>query len=335
MLRSKVSIEDIHSLNVKGVNLAQKQEFSEACRILRLAISIAPKHAPTYHNLGAVLTMNGSLQEAALTFTEALRLDPNSTKSHFNLANVYKQLGKLDESLFHLKQVIAMDPDHHSANHLLASMTGVATVEPPRDYIIKLFDQYAATFEESLINDLGYKTPELLKSILIDSYSTDLYFEQAIDLGCGTGLVAKMFRSCAGVLHGVDLSSKMIEKAKLKNLYDLLSHGDLVEHLTQSQNKYDLFIAADTFVYLGNLEPVFHAMANCSKSGATYVFSTEKTHEAPFVLRPTGRFAHSYSYINEMAEKNSMKIVNAQETQLRKDGSEWVLGDVYMLRFLK
>jgi predicted TPR repeat methyltransferase len=36
-----------------------------------------------------------------------------------------------------------------------------------------------------------------------------------------------------------------------------------------------------------------------------FVFSIEDTEEAPYVLRATGRYAHSNSYIQSLAEEGS------------------------------
>ena len=41
-----------------------------------------------------------------------------------------------------------------------------------------------------------------------------------LDIGCGTGLVGAQVRDLAGRLDGVDLSPAMLEKAKIKGVYD-------------------------------------------------------------------------------------------------------------------
>ena len=50
----------------------------------------------------------------------------------------------------------------------------------------------------------------------------------------------------------------MIEQARAKNLYDRLVAADLVEFLHgEPAVSADLAVAADVFVYIGDLEPVF------------------------------------------------------------------------------
>jgi predicted TPR repeat methyltransferase len=82
--------------------------------------------------------------------------------------------------------------------------------------------------------------------------------ERAIDLGCGTGLVGVAFRGLCQHLVGVDLSGKMIDQATRKQVYDALHEGDVVDFLQQTDQTFDLFLSADTLIYLGYLSPLLH-----------------------------------------------------------------------------
>src|SRR5581483_7481973 len=87
-----------------------------------------------------------------------------------------------------------------------------------------------------------------------------------LDLGCGTGLAGQVFAPLASRLDGVDLSPAMIAKAEARGLYDHLAVADLETGLAQPQAfglapAYDLILAADTLVYLGDLRGVFRAAA--------------------------------------------------------------------------
>ncbi|NIP27148.1 MAG: methyltransferase domain-containing protein, partial [Phycisphaerae bacterium] len=60
-------------------------------------------------------------------------------------------------------------------------------------------------------------------------------------------------------LVGVDLSRAMLEIAKRSRLYDELKQMDLIAFLRANSNAFDILVSADTFVYLGDLRPVFAA----------------------------------------------------------------------------
>lgn len=153
-----------------------------------------------------------------------------------------------------------------------------------------------------------------------------------IDLGCGTGLSGEAFATLTKRLDGVDLSPKMLAIARSKELYHQLDSCDITTFLRQSSSRYDLFVAADVFVYLGNLYPVFSAIAHCRHEVACLCFSTENSDGDSYTLRPSGRFAHPTSYIERLANETGWRVDRRQETNLRKERSGWVSGTLWVLR---
>ena len=120
-----------------------------------------------------------------------------------------------------------------------------------------VFDAYATKFDRHLTQRLEYQTPTLLRQELETVLDGKLDFQVAIDLGCGTGLSGQAFRSAARLLHGVDLSPRMIEEARKKHLYDELTVGGIEDFLSRSSTLLDLFIGADVFNDLGDLTNLF------------------------------------------------------------------------------
>src|ERR1700719_5185416 len=91
----------------------------------------------------------------------------------------------------------------------------------PPAYVRALFDQYAPRFETALVDDLGYRGPALLfKAVLATRLAVKkpAFFKRAIDLGCGTGLAATAFAREVDHFIGIDLSPRMIEKARSTRL---------------------------------------------------------------------------------------------------------------------
>src|SRR5439155_24800722 len=99
---------------------------------------------------------------------------------------------------------------------------------PPR-YLVELFDGYADRFDEHLVEKLHYRGPELLRAAV--SRATPRTDLAVIDLGCGSGLCGALLRPVASTLVGVDLSPRMIEKARQRGVYDELLREDVVEAL--------------------------------------------------------------------------------------------------------
>src|SRR6201999_4397445 len=100
-------------------------------------------------------------------------------------------------------------------------------------------------------------------------------------------------RPRAGRLDGIDLSPAMIEKARARGIYDGLVVGDIETALV---GRYDLILAADTLVYLGDLGPLFAAVADHLAPGGFFLFTTEAKDGEGFELGPKRRWRHSLPY---------------------------------------
>ena len=98
-----------------------------------------------------------------------------------------------------------------------------------------------------------------------------------MDFGCGTGLNGLEIREFCYNLEGIDLSSKMLEVAKIKAVYDKLDQVDIVEYLSNSEPDFDYFISTDVFIYVGELSEVFRLIKAKNKKPGTLAFSTEHT----------------------------------------------------------
>ena len=129
----------------------------------------------------------------------------------------------------------------------------------PGVLLTDLFDRYAPTFDDHLRGELQYTLPEKITDAIAAVRPAGL--QDVLDLGCGTGLCGPLLRPWAEHLCGVDLSPLMIEQAKAREVYDTLEVADLVTAMRQAERGFDLLVAADVFLYIGDLSPVFEAAA--------------------------------------------------------------------------
>ncbi|MFX8227089.1 methyltransferase domain-containing protein, partial [Acinetobacter baumannii] len=86
--------------------------------------------------------------------------------------------------------------------------------------------------------------PDLLRAA-VDRVMPGATGLRILDLGCGTGLAGVTFMALAAHLAGVDLSPRMVEKARQRGLYDELGVGDVVEAMRRTPGGWDLLVAAD------------------------------------------------------------------------------------------
>jgi predicted TPR repeat methyltransferase len=167
-------------------------------------------------------------------------------------------------------------------------------------YVRHLFDQFSADYDARMIGQLGYAAPQILFDLsqLVMPGRDELAI---LDLGCGTGLSGAAFKPLAARLDGVDLSPAMIEQARARHIYDHLQVADLESVLAAPGLSYDLILAADTLVYLGDLRPVFAAARARLNQAGFFLFTVERAEQA-FELGPKRRWRHSEAYLRACAE---------------------------------
>ncbi|MDC1220815.1 methyltransferase domain-containing protein [Candidatus Thioglobus sp.] len=152
-----------------------------------------------------------------------------------------------------------------------------------------------------------------------------------MDLGCGTGLSGENLQDISNNLTGIDISKNMISKANELNIYDSLIAGDIVEKLELSEEKYDLFVALDVFIYIGEITSMLNAVKKCANKNSFFIFSIETLKGEGYSLLKSSRYAHSDSYILEVAS-NGFELIASQNVKLRKEGDKWIDGKIYILK---
>ena len=82
-----------------------------------------------------------------------------------------------------------------------------------------------------------------------------------------------------------------------------------------SKEKYDLFIALDLFIYIGELTKMFKTVRQCCNKNALFIFSIETQEEDGYCLLKSARYAHSDDYILNSAS-DGFKVIDSQEVNL-------------------
>jgi predicted TPR repeat methyltransferase len=179
------------------------------------------------------------------------------------------------------------------------------------------------------VGKLGYRGPRLLLDAvrrLLPARPIDL-----IDLGCGTGLCGTLFRPIARHIVGVDLSPTMLDLARRTGSYDELARADIAAVLQGRPQSADLVLAADVFIYVGELAPVLAAARDALRLGGLFAFTLETTSRGDYVLERTRRYAHSLAYVRRLAIDAGL-IERSVSTGFLRGGEEGpVTGSVVVL----
>ena len=316
----------------RGVLFLQLGRFKEAIKDYDRAIQIKHNYADAFNNRGIALQELGQLEQALENYDRAIQINPNYAEVYVSRGIALQEFGQLEKAIESCNSAIELKPSSNTAQHILNSLLGNDVRSVPEEYIKNLFNKYAQNFENHLVNKLDYTSPSFFKKTLAGLGLTNKNFNKAIDLGCGTGLVGVEFRNMVDVLIGIDLSEKMIRQAKEKNVYDKLIASDLINGLQALKTNFDLFISADVFAYIGDLDSLFDSVKKHANNESLFIFSTEDLAGDGFFLQQTGRFAHSKNYILSTASYYGFQLEHFEQYNPRKNKGEWIVGGIYVLR---
>src|SRR5580698_520102 len=189
----------------------------------RLFLSSGDMIADRRFDFARDLQLKGDLVAAADLLLQAADLAPGFASAWFTLGDIRLQLGERDAAIAAFRKAQAADPeDRHGAGLRLMRLGANELSAMPPAYVRALFDQYAQHFETALVDDLGYRGPALLFKAVLAARAAirkPAFFKRAIDLGCGTGLAARAFATHADHFTGIDLSPRMIERARATGFY--------------------------------------------------------------------------------------------------------------------
>jgi predicted TPR repeat methyltransferase len=316
-----------------GMLLAGLGEHSAAVESYQRAVNLKPDLAEAFFLMGESFRVQRLFGKAEANYRKAVALNNDHLQAHYRLALGLLAAKHHDEAAKHFEEILRINPNDEQARHLLAAQRAEAPPTAPAAYVATLFDEVADSFDARLVGTLQYRIPERLHELVRQRAAPAAKSLDVIDLGCGTGLCAPLIRGMARTLHGVDLSPRMVEKARERNLYDSLEVGDIAATLQSRTAAWDLALAADVFIYLGDLHEVFSACASALRSGGYFAFSVEAGDESDaFVLRQTGRYAHSPRYIRELAAATGFQETGHRRAVVRREHGADVHGHLFLLR---
>ncbi|MBW6521381.1 MAG: tetratricopeptide repeat protein [Desulfoarculaceae bacterium] len=304
-------------------------QFDKAFSCYQKVLAITPDAEDVLYNLGVLCKDLHHHADSIWFFEKVVEKNPDHAQALNNLGYLYHMEREVDKAIAIYRQLVVLDHNACMASHMLAALTGTTTAAAPDAYIRAVFDSFSEHYDESLVEKLGYTTPAQLRELLAGRDSRR--FPATLDMGCGTGLSGEAFEGLTEKLIGLDLSPGMLEVAGKKRLYDSLHETDICSFLRASRISFDLFIAADVFVYIGDLNEIFTLVKERAAEGGIFLFSTELADQG-FRLQPMGRYGHAESYIRGLARESGFSVIKVVAANIRKEKEEWITGNLYMLR---
>ena len=285
----------------------------------REVVALHPQVAVAVLALGEALLAAELLPTAIAELQRALRLDPDLARARALIAQAWLKAGEADKALDALHEL-----DDPPAMMIAAAQAMKTAARSDPGYVRHLFDQFSADYDTRMIGQLGYAAPQILLG-LAEMVMPGREQLSIFDLGCGTGLAGLAFRPLATRLDGVDLSPAMIEKARTRGIYDHLDVADLESALAATGPAYDLILAADTLVYLGDLACVFRAAHGRLSPDGFFLFTVEQA-AAGFELGPKRRWRHGETYLRDLAHDSGLTVAGLVAATPRHEAGQPVPG---------
>lgn len=317
--------------NLANLRLQQGRR-AEAEALLREAVAQAPGFAEGWCSLGRLLVEAQRLEAASAALGRAIELAPTLPEAWANLMQLKVLQGERAGAEKAALRLLELDPRSERAQFQLAALRGEPLPRPPDSVVKALFDGMAEEFDARLVEGLGYRFSLELPRYLGPSPSTPRL--DVLDLGCGTGLAGPILRPLARRLEGVDLSSAMVEKALARGVYDRVRACSLQVALQGSgDTSWDLLVAADVLIYVGDPEPLLAEAGRVLRPGGSLLCSLETAEDGrAYLLQPSGRYAHGVQATIDLAARFGLRCTLSERIELRRERGDMLAGQVLRLQ---
>jgi predicted TPR repeat methyltransferase len=282
---------------------------------------------------GEALAAAGALPTAIAEFQRAARLAPDDGRPHWQIALLWLAAGEPDKAEASAETACELGgTDAQSIADLRGKTAAMrSATRADAGYVRHLFDQFAADYDQRMRGQLGYAAPAILRELadfVLDPTRRDF---RILDLGCGTGLSGVAFKQIARRIVGVDLSPRMLDKARALGIYDALVEGDMEAPPSATAQSFDIVIAADALVYLGDLERVFAVVRERLSADGLWLFTTERGDDN-FARGPKRRYRHGEAYLRRLAAAHRFEVPSLVECVTRYEAGEAVASWAAIMR---
>lgn len=281
----------------------------------------------TQYRLGMLHISKGNLNDARFRFFLATLFDKSHYKAHYRLGWCNLQRGQIIKAKKSFQTALMLKKDLPEPKFWIDVIEGKSPHTVPTSITMEDADRWADIYEDFFTKNLKYKGHEHISEAIKEFLEED---KSILDLGCGTGLVADEIKKINEKTNitGVDISSKMLEKANAKNIYGKLIEGNFLEFLASEKEKYDIITASYVTDFLGDMKRFFELSNQALKKDgilAFTAFSGEKDYE---ITIETATYTHSEKYIKSYASATGFESLRNEKKEILENAD----GNVYVFK---
>lgn len=278
-----------------GCDFAEQGKWKDAAFRFKVALHFRPNFGQAHYNLGCCQLRLGERGKARQSFLTALKQDPGNTDAVFMLSAIDPNAVPVDRR-----------PQTMPAVMISQFFTGMA----PRYDAVEASNNYQG----------GRVVFDAVKPLLPSA--RDLL---VVDLGAGTGIASRPWRSIAKEMVAVERVPAMANEARLVKLADAPLFDRVLEEDIAAPSAAaipfataDLVLVVNTAQFIGNLQPLFAVLGAQLKPGALVALTIEPfSAPAGFGVNiDTGRFGHHPEYVKLTAKNAGLEVKLDSKVQL-------------------
>jgi predicted TPR repeat methyltransferase len=323
-LRKKVSLKDTATDATTALRELFVEQPKAYVREARVRLKDLPK---SNFELACRFAREGKWFDAVFRFRITLMLAPDYPNAQYNLGGCYIRMGKIEQGKAALMKALQQSPNNPDALFMLASVdpgalsTSQQPTTMPMAMVTAFFTRVAEGYDQSEAAN-KYQAGKVMFDLIKPHVTAAT--PVVVDLGCGSGIAVRPWRSIASNIHGVDVTPAMAELASAatheqKKLFDKVNVGDariLPTEITAASA--DIVLAVNMAQFVGNLAPVMQSAASSLKPGGIFAITTEPTKSASGfgLVTETSRFGHSPAYVKQVASDAGFTLLKESAVQL-------------------
>src|SRR5579862_3346231 len=277
-------------------------------------------------DLAQRLRSHGKVQTAFICQKHATELAADDAEAWCDLGELAHIVGRREQARAAYEKYLEFEPGDAEVKHILVALRDeTPPTRVPDECIQQLYKRFSNFYESNMCDSLGYDGPKRVHD-LIQPLLADRDGMAVLDLGCGSGLAGVQFKPRAARLVGVDLSPEMIELARERALYDRVEVAEIGAWLEKNEERFDLAVSCDTFIYFGDLRELTASIAKALDPNGIFAFTVERGDHYPYHLADSGRYTHHPNYLREVATASGMEVACLEEGFLRMEYGAEVTG---------
>lgn len=321
--------DDLHIRANMAAAFLELKRFDQALYHYDICLEKGYLDDTLHYNRAVAMMSQGRLSEAITLFKTVIQQQATHVAAWTNLGASYLKSDQRAAAAQAYAQAHALAPDDPTITYMHAVLNETdKPAQAPAQYIENLYDNYAEYYDKHLTDTLRYTVPAVISQRL------RAYLQPALpvlDLGCGTGLCGEQLRDTGIVLSGVDLSARMLAKARERDCYAQLHQMEMLAYLQHHPNiRWPVILIADALLYVGDLSALFVALAQALIPEGILAFTTEYGETDGFTLRESGRFTHHPDYVRETAKQVGLVLLDEETVTLRQQSHQPVKGHLWI-----